>query len=442
MAVASCLSAAMVGPARSADGNGCLAGFPRAFAVAAYQALVVKSGMRRAIATFAVGLVGLLFGFSVAEVVVRRWDAGREFITKDTVIGYRLTPQFTRVLTQFEAPDWKLVLKTNNLGLRRDTDTTTAKPPGTLRVLVLGDSQTEGIVENRFTYPSILEESLQTHAAGKVEVLNAGVSGYSPLLELLWLQEWGARLHPDVVVLAIYTGNDLGELTASEASFGGFGRPTRIATMARVNGAWAILRPGAPGRLGEVDAWLQAQSQAYALLRTRIEPPAVEQIEALGKAAQRCPGCLQALWQEWFAENRVDLYAETPLKLREVLARFRSSAENLEATPVVVVLPTKLDVEEETTTNDVQAAAGTLGLKTPPGEFTATAHQQILAAAEAEQIETLDALPLLKQQHRDSGRSFYWTPDWHLNPDGNRAVAEALKPRLEEVLRDASKETH
>src|SRR6185295_4615691 len=104
---------------------------------------------------------------------------------------YRLTPDNERTLTQFEAPEVSLPLRTNNLGLRRDSRTEVEKPVGRARVLVLGDSQTEGLVRNRDTYTAVLEESLVTEGAA-AEVLNAGASGYSPLLKYLWLRERGA----------------------------------------------------------------------------------------------------------------------------------------------------------------------------------------------------------------------------------------------------------
>ncbi len=113
----------------------------------------------------------------------------------------------------------KKILRTNNLGLRRDTPTALQKPPGGLRILVLGDSQSEGIVENAETYAALVESALGR--VRRTEVLNAATSGYSPLLSYLWWERYGASLQPDAVLLALYTGNDLGELLGQKQDFGG-----------------------------------------------------------------------------------------------------------------------------------------------------------------------------------------------------------------------------
>jgi len=391
--------------------------------------------MRRAAAAAALLAAGAILGVAAVEIGLRLSGVGSEFVTRDAVIGYRLTPKFTRVLTQFEKAGWSIEARTDDLGLRRDGNATVEKPTGVRRVLILGDSQTEGIVENAETYAAVLEHLLSTAALGGVEVLNAGVSGYSPLLEYLWLREWGARLEPDVVVVALYDGNDVGELTAREASFGGFGPWVRIASMARDRDGWTIQRPGVPSVLAAADHWLQAHLRAYALLRKRVRLRHSGPPEATAAAAAECFGCLQALWQPWLAQEKPEQYADAWLELRDLLPRFARLAAEMRARLLIVVLPTKLEVDADVARDKVAAARTTLGLRQDPTAFAADVRARLLAESVAAGIEVEDLAPALQRAADDDGRPLYWSQDWHLNPAGNRVVAEALAPVVADLLR-------
>src|SRR5438874_1371459 len=80
-------------------------------------------------------------------------------------------------------------------------------PTGTLRVLSLGDSHTQGYeVRQEATFSAVLERYLRSHGV-RAEVLNAGVSGYSTAEELAFLENEGYRYQPDVVVVAFYAND-------------------------------------------------------------------------------------------------------------------------------------------------------------------------------------------------------------------------------------------
>jgi hypothetical protein len=78
------------------------------------------------------------------------------------------------------------------------------------RVLVYGDSFIQGDfsrTEDTFT------EQLRRRLAGRgVEVVNAGVAGYGPDQELRRMEDELPLLKPDLVIVAIYAGNDFGDL--------------------------------------------------------------------------------------------------------------------------------------------------------------------------------------------------------------------------------------
>lgn len=90
----------------------------------------------------------------------------------------------------------------SSLGLR-DKERILPKPKNFKRMIMLGDSFTEGAgVNSQNTFSAILEKELSTPNQ-RVEVVNAGISGYSPLLEYLYLREYGLELDPDAVILNI-----------------------------------------------------------------------------------------------------------------------------------------------------------------------------------------------------------------------------------------------
>jgi hypothetical protein len=102
-------------------------------------------------------------------------------------------------------------LRINSLGYR-DGEHEIAKPAGTLRIAVLGDSFAEARqVAQADTFWSLLGKNLGTCSALKgknVEVLNFGIGGYGTTEELLTLRKDALRFSPDLILLAFFPGND------------------------------------------------------------------------------------------------------------------------------------------------------------------------------------------------------------------------------------------
>ncbi len=95
----------------------------------------------------------------------------------------------------------------------RDRDHREAKPPGTVRIVVLGDSYAEGLaVELDQTFWSVAAAdvaSCPALAGRTIEPINLGVSGYGPAQELLALRHRGFAFDPDLVVTAFFSENDV-----------------------------------------------------------------------------------------------------------------------------------------------------------------------------------------------------------------------------------------
>lgn len=117
----------------------------------------------------------------------------------------RLRPN---IVFRHRSPDGAWTFTINSRGFRAAREYAYAKPPGTVRVLCVGDSHTQGFeCRQDQTYAAVIEDCLNRQGV-PAEVLNAGVSGFSTAEELVFVENEGVRYAPDVVVVGFYA-NDL-----------------------------------------------------------------------------------------------------------------------------------------------------------------------------------------------------------------------------------------
>ncbi|MCP3917575.1 MAG: hypothetical protein GY711_18680 [bacterium] len=133
-----------------------------------------------------------------------------------------------RVDESFEWPEhpgqsWRRV--TNGDGLREDDER--GLRDGDPRVLVIGDSHAEGACNNPESFANRLEALLADRHPDKApNVLNTGVVGFS-FYNYLGAIGREIAAEPDVVVVAVYGGNDFVETLASHHYFRGSQLPPR-----------------------------------------------------------------------------------------------------------------------------------------------------------------------------------------------------------------------
>lgn len=91
----------------------------------------------------------------------------------------------------------------------RDSEAPLAKPIGTYRLFVLGDSFTVGAdVRESEVYPQVLERLLQQRLGRPVEIVNSGVGGWQPFQYAEYYEHYGRRFEPDAVLIGFFVGND------------------------------------------------------------------------------------------------------------------------------------------------------------------------------------------------------------------------------------------
>jgi hypothetical protein len=123
--------------------------------------------------------------------------------------------------------EYQVPVTTNSLGLR-DRERRYEKDEATFRILLLGDSFADGI---EVALPDIfslkLERCLAERANRPVEVINSGTGSYSPGDELLFYLHEGVKYRPDLVLSAVFVGNDITDMERAIddnmiQSFGGY----------------------------------------------------------------------------------------------------------------------------------------------------------------------------------------------------------------------------
>lgn len=172
--------------------------------------------MRRALAV----LFGLASALALAEVGARllaledRWMPSLVFemssdvqvhrYASDPRLVYELAPS-SQATFEDSAPwgDSPRTVTVNALGLR-DPERPPAKPPGTLRIVCLGGSNTYGAaVNDGSTWPAALERALRAEGRS-VEVWNAGVSGWMTPQKVVLAERAIAQWQPDVLLFQLF----------------------------------------------------------------------------------------------------------------------------------------------------------------------------------------------------------------------------------------------
>ncbi len=283
---------------------------------------------------------------------------------------------------QFPIPDggsgrWRLA--TNNLGLRDDDDVRKAQPG--LRILVVGDSHTDGVCPNAETFANVLEATLAAARPGEtVETLNAGRGGYS-FFNYLGALERFLPHRPDVFVVGVYGGNDFYDATIFQRAFHG----TRRRSNAQAH-------------------WPQIES-AVAI--------------SAGAVAQSFLSIKE--FNEDAEEAQVALEAA-----RDVSTEIVVTCRRFGVHPIFLYIPPLPNVEWERHGELLERVSAALELTREQARILDRLADSWIAYVRSIGAEVLD----LRPSFRASREPLYWKGDHHINIAAHRIIGELLAPQI------------
>jgi hypothetical protein len=273
----------------------------------------------------------------------------------------------------------------------RGPDRPYEKPQGIRRVVVLGDSFTDGSEvgdEELFTWK--LERALNG-----VEVINLGVYGYQTAQEFVTLQDRGLRYSPDAVVLVVVPNDLPGNVVALES----FGPAPRFVLAGDSIVLEDLDHPSAREafRVANLPAprWIYRNSTLYYLINTHIYHRLVA--EHIGRFRQ-------ARLAEVSLDDQAELFRRIVLRMRDLCSKH--------GIPLLVVFTHQR--------NDV--------LTNETSRFAAIAE-----ALERDGVMTIDLFERFRRQEQD-GPTPYYRNDPHWNVIGHDKVAEWLTEPVRDLL--------
>jgi lysophospholipase L1-like esterase len=371
---------------------------------------------------FAFPVVAVLLGLGIAglagELLLRAVWPQRSAVTlgmfrQDPHAGYSLQPGYRNTV---RVPEYSTDILIDDEGYRvpagavegppgaAPAPASAAGPSGTVRILALGDSFTFGVgVEAEDAWPAVLERELAAGGGASVRVRNGGVGGYGPLRTERLLVARQSAWAPEVLVHAVYAGNDLED-----------SRPDTFLEHPRIAGGRMVTEVRSP--LIRVRYWLRVRSHLYAFLRDQLydlyrRTPLAEGLRYLDPVGLR----------DWPPAMR----EETVPAALDAIRSIAAWARERDVAYLVVLVPAKYQVLDEAW------ATYRRRWRLPDSAFDRDHAQRVLAEAlAAEGIEHVDLLPALRGA--DDPGALYYPVDSHWTPAGHRAAARLLR---DEVLR-------
>lgn len=321
------------------------------------------------------------------------WELEPDYYLFHAVLGHVHKPNAVRETPVPQHPDGRVFFRTEGRGFRADDDITVPKPPDTWRLLVLGDSHVDGVVDNSESLATGLSMRLMVQARsvgfeGRVEVINGGTGHWGPTQYGAAPGVW-AELEPDACLVVIYEGNDFLDVLAAEERAGRRTLIRKVDHFDKLLAAQDVVGEHVSQQLNQdlvMAADPAAASDAVALT-----------LASLAQAAARCPLS-------------------------------------------VAVLPTAGSVQPPSAPQRAHIAQA-LGLSPSQRLSGRAVSKRLLTALEDQGVATLDTWSALYAgRHGLPGtdgvkshpQRMFWTSDQHLSVDGHarvaRAVAEAFGP--------------
>jgi len=353
---------------------------------------------------------------------------------EDPELGYRYRPglSMTWPWRAGDEPRSDVRFATDGDGFRN--------PPGVTspRIVLLGDSFVEGDLVDE---PETMRARLASETGA--EVRNLALSGYGPQQYVIAARRFGLPARPEVVVVALFEGNDLGDAELfdqwrrTETPWNDY-----VLDVLRSQRESIVVRPRL--RLRTLDALVAVRSRLWGLL---VPPPEIA--APANPFDRRCEddpvdaGCMRfeagflhrgtRSAEEWSASRGWAL-------TRAALVELRNACRDAGGRPIVLLVPSKeslyvprrvASISPEAFDRFVGGAAGVAG---PYFDRFLANHGALDRVIEPflrqEGIDFLNLRPIFSRAE-DEGRRLYYRLDMHWNALGHEEAARALADGLE-----------
>jgi len=320
---------------------------------------------------------GLLVMLVLGEIALRMVDLGHPYYSAPELYRPSDDPrELFEPRPSFSGYSEGTQVTTNSLGLR-ERELPLAKPPGTRRVVFVGDSVTFGPgVRDDQPFARLLEDSLNASGVGPVETVNTGVVGYNSIQELARLQNVGLAYQPDVVVLTFLANDLLETFTIFDHQY----------------------EPD--GSLADVKVWLRRNSHLYRFLQ-----------DIYWRVGQELRRSREGPTEPLRKRDRLE---ERLATLDEMIQLTRANGAGF----LLVLYPDNLD-------DPVSPG--------PSGERRSM-REELLAFAAREQVPVVDLTPALGDVRDPRARQYRLREDPHPSVEGHRVIANALREPLADLL--------
>ena len=295
----------------------------------------------------------------------------------DPYVHYRYKPNLKLGHRWEEHPEGIWFQKTNALGLREDEQVSAVQPD--LRILIAGDSHTDGVCNNSEAFGNLVEARLRSEYPGRrIESLNAGRGGYS-FYHYLGTLERFLYLRPDIFVVGVYGGNDFEDVLSFFHEYNGTKRPPGFA---------------------------------------RYQ----EQIDAALEIDKRC------LAQSFISLKYFDVYPEQMevalQAARDITTEILVECLRHSIHPIFVYIPAMSDVEWERDAEVFESVAEVLEVSPEGLRSTDVMADSYLAFLRERRIDVID----MREAFAKAGPGNFWLTDQHMNLRAQQLIAAELHP--------------
>jgi len=327
----------------------------------------------------------------------------------------------------------------NGAGFRSDREFTPEPRPGVLRLLSLGDSFTAGYRVGQHDTFSYLQEQWINREFGEAEVMVPEIA--DPANALYYLDRFGLRLKPHIVLLGITLGNDITQAYQGVDPRGGYiltlgDGQVRIEVnqQATLNNKQlevykippAYLNPRGPAQrlLGPLNRWLKKQWVLERFYQER---------EAINTGGDRERLSLFDLSNGFgaFTDPSPPEIEEAYRRVFRLLEAFSLLCRRRGTIFAVQLFPQRYQVQPQ----DWDRAAAEYGLNKSRFDLMAP-NRRIGDFCREQGIRCLDPTAAMARRYAQTRQNLYYPRgDMHWNRAGHRAFFECTRPALADLVR-------